>query len=123
MKNISKKSALRQELQELLARIVLAALACAFLSSDVWAAPQEDASLKVIGDKLRNMIILGINTVAIVVAVVMIAIKGIGYAMKDNSERGEEDAKKLKAGIIRVAVGTAIAMGAGSIGTFIVSSL
>jgi hypothetical protein len=119
MKNISKKSTR----QEMLARIALTALACALTMSDAWAAPQEDASLKAIGDKLRNMIILGINTVAVVVAVVMIAIKGIGYAMKDNADRGEEDAKKLKAGIIRVAVGTAIAMGAGSMGTFIVSSL
>jgi hypothetical protein len=116
----AKKSTLRQEW---LARVLLTALVCALVAREAWAAPSEDASLKAIGTKLRDMIILGINTVAVVVAVVMIAIKGLGYAMKDGSERNEEDAKKLKAGIIRVAVGTAIAMGAGTIGTFIVSAL
>jgi hypothetical protein len=109
--------------QEWLARVALTALACALIASDAWAAPTEDASLKSIGDKLKNMITLAINTVVVVVAVVMIAIKGLGYAMKDSSERNEEDAKKLKAGLIRVGVGAAIALGAGNIGAFVVSSL
>ncbi|MDR1417271.1 MAG: hypothetical protein LBJ57_07645 [Prevotellaceae bacterium] len=120
MKNSIKKLNVRQEW---IARIALTAAACALIANDASAVPIEDQSLKAIGDKLRNLILLGINTVAIVVAVVMIAIKGLGYAMKDGAERSEEDARKLKAGIIRVAVGTAIAMGAGSIGTFIVSTL
>ena len=120
MKNMNKTSAAGQEW---LARIVLTALACALVAGDAWAAPSEDASLKAIGDKLRNMILLGINSLTVTVAVVMIAIKGIGYAMKDNAERNEEDAKKLKAGIIRIAVGAAIALGAGNIGAFIISSL
>jgi hypothetical protein len=120
MEKSSKKTGIRQEW---LARMVLTVLVCALATSDVWAAPSEDASLKAIGDKLKSMIILAINTVVVVVAVVMIAIKGLGYAMKDSSERNEEDAKKLKAGLIRVGVGAAIALGAGNIGGFIVSSL
>ncbi|MDR1226907.1 MAG: hypothetical protein LBK47_08440 [Prevotellaceae bacterium] len=108
---------------EWLARVALTALMCTIMLNDASAAATEDASLKVIGDKLRNMILLGINTVAVVVAVVMVAVKGLGYAMKDSAERGEEDAKKLKSGIIRIAVGTTIAMSAGTIGTFFVASL
>jgi hypothetical protein len=120
MKNSIKKLDVRQEW---LACIALTALACALTACDTSAVPAEDQLLKAIGDKLRNLILLSLNTVAIVVAVVMIAIKVLGYAMKDSAERSEEDARKLKAGIIRVAVGTGLAMGAGSIGTFIVSAL
>jgi hypothetical protein len=118
MKTSNKNSSLRQEW---LARVLLVALIFIPLISE--AAPSEDASLKAIGDKLRNMILLAINTAAIIVAVVMVAIKGLGYAMKDSTERSEEDMRKLKSGLIRIGVGTAIAMGAGNIGTFIVSSL
>jgi hypothetical protein len=119
MKKISKNSGLSR--QELLARVALTVLACALISSDAMAA--ENADLKVIGDKLRNTILIAVNTVGLVVAVVMIAVLGIGYASKGSSERGEEDMKKLKAGVIRVVVGCALAMGAGTIGTFIISNI
>jgi hypothetical protein len=119
MKKINKNSGLSR--QEWLARVVLTALACVFLFNDASAA--EDASLKTSGNKLQNMVLMGFNTVAVVAATVMIGVKGLGYAMKDSAERGEEDAKKLKSGIIRIAVGCAVTMSAGTIGTFIVTNL
>ncbi|GHV64526.1 hypothetical protein FACS1894199_02990 [Bacteroidia bacterium] len=81
-------------------------------------AQAKDAGLETIGSAIRSMVTTAITTIVLVVAVVRAGMIGIAFASKDSEERGEEDSKKLKSGLLRIGIGTAIALGANLIGNF-----
>lgn len=66
--------------------------------------------------KIAETVLNIISIIAGSAAGVMVAIHGITYMTKPASERGEDDARKLKANIIKIAIGAGLVIGASTLG-------